>query len=226
MWLGLTVVGHPTTTQHDLLVQLIADIEAQLGDKVKLHNFLTSDLGSPLPLHISLSRPITLSTAEKDDFLEKVTNTVQGSNISVFDVSPSQLIWYKSPDSNRTFLVLQVTSTNGSHAKTLNPELTSLLTRCNTVVTSFNQPTLYQQAQKEAVGGAFHVSIGWTFDVPDDEVATETVNLFQQSKFKDLRLWKIEVPGVKAKIGNVVSHIPLSGQRRNSHSGRSSSLYE
>lgn len=226
MYRQLTIIGHPTATQHDLLVKLIADVEAKLGEKVKLHNFLTSDLGSPLPLHISLSRPITLSTAEKDDFLDKITNTVQSSHTGVFGVSPSQLIWYKSPDSDRTFLVLQVTSKSSCDAEAPNPELARLLTRCNSVVTSFDQPALYQQNQKGSVGSAFHVSIGWTFDAPDAEAIEETVNLFGQSKFKALSLWKIEVSGVKAKIGNVVSHLALGELRRDSQSGRSGSLYE
>lgn len=226
MYRQLTVIGHPTTAQHGLLVKLIADIETKLGEKIKLHNFLTSDLGSPLPLHISLSRPITLSTAEKDDFLEKITDTVQSSHTGAFGVSPSQLIWYKSPDSDRIFLVLQVASKGSCNTEAPNPELASLLTRCNKVVTSFSQPALYQQTQKGPVGSAFHVSIGWTFDLPDAEAAEQTVNLFGQSKFKALSSWKIEVSGVKAKIGNIVSHLALGDLRRDSQSGRSGSLYE
>ncbi|KAH7155850.1 hypothetical protein B0J13DRAFT_619253 [Dactylonectria estremocensis] len=212
------VVGHPTTTQHAVLVDLINDIERELGSQVELHNFLTSDLGSPLPLHISLSRPLSLPTADKDTFLEKVTHAVHTSAIATFAVRPNGLVWFKSPDSNRTFLVLRVDSnpsaTEQDNTTTdPNPELMGLLTRFNAAVTNFGQPALYQLKQKNHVGNSFHISIAWTFDQPDDEASRRTVQLFEKAKF-GIQAWEINVPGIKAKIGNVVNHIALSGSGR------------
>lgn len=208
------MTGYPTTEQHELLVQLLADVEAKLGDDVKLHNFLTSDLGSPLPLHISLSRPITLTAAEKDEFLEKITQTIQSSHVAAFHVFLRHLAWYKSPDSDRTFLILRVSSNESDQNLTsLNPELTSLLSRCNQVATSFNQPALYQR-DAALVGGAFHVSIGWTFDDARDEASSKTAELFSRKEYNSIRQWKVEIPGIKVKIGNVVSHVPLGGSRK------------
>ncbi|KAH7156649.1 hypothetical protein EDB81DRAFT_880958 [Dactylonectria macrodidyma] len=221
------VVGHPTTTQHAVLVDLITDIEGELGGHVGLHNFLTSDLGSPLPLHISLSRPLSLSTADKDRFLESITQAVYASAVAPFTVRPNSLFWFKSPDSNRTFLVLRVdsspsTAEQDNSSTDPNPELMRLLTRFNAAVTVFDQPALYQQKQKDHVGNSFHISIAWTFDQPDDEAAGRTVQLFEQAKF-GTQAWKIDVPGIKAKIGNVVNHIALSGSGRD---GTGSKLFE
>ncbi|KAF7554552.1 hypothetical protein G7Z17_g2819 [Cylindrodendrum hubeiense] len=222
----LYVEWHPTTPQHAVLVDLVSDIEVELRGEVELQNFLTSDLGSPLPLHISLSRPLSLQTADKDIFLEKITHTIHASGIAPFNVRPDDLKWFKSPDSNRTFLVLRVasnpTTEEDATAKDPNPELMGLLTRCNAAVTTFDQPALYQRNQQEPAGNAFHVSIAWTFDQPNDEASRRTVQLFKQPRF-GIQSWEIEVPGVKAKIGNVVNHIALEGSGRD---GGRSKLFE
>jgi hypothetical protein len=42
-----------------------------------LHSFLISDLGTPLPLHISLSRPFVLTTDEKDDFSQRLSGIIK-----------------------------------------------------------------------------------------------------------------------------------------------------
>ena len=87
------------------------------------------------------------------------------------------------------------------------------LIRCNTTVATFHQPTLYQKTHVEAVGTAFHISIGWTFDLPGEEASLRTLKIFKEKSFADMRKWEIEVPAVKVKIGNVVSHVPLTGTR-------------
>ncbi|EKJ75795.1 hypothetical protein NXS19_008418 [Fusarium pseudograminearum] len=202
---------HPSTEQHGLLTTLIADIEEQVSSDTKLFNFLTSDLGSPLPLHISLSRPLSLTTSAKDEFLDKITESFNSSGIAPFTVKPQSLAWFRSPDSDRTFLILRVAS--GPDTKPLNPELTSLLLRSNSVAAQFGLPSLYARSPDEPVGGAFHVSIGWTFHLPGDDMSLKTLRLFKQSKFDDIRKLEISVPGVKVKIGNVVNHIALKTGR-------------
>ncbi|KAI8719763.1 U6 snRNA phosphodiesterase [Fusarium sp. LHS14.1] len=217
---------HPSTTQHALLTELLADIEKQASGEIELLNFLTSDLGSPLPLHISLSRPLSLSTGNKDEFLERITQMFTNSGIAPFIVRPRGLAWYRSPDSDRTFLILRVASDAskaGSDSKevvrTPNPELTALLAKSNTIAAQFDQPTLYQRNAndldtRDAVGTAFHISIGWTFHLPGDKLSLETLSLFKQCKFDGIRGWEINVTGIKAKIGNVVNHIALKESGR------------
>ncbi|UNI23083.1 poly(U)-specific 3'-to-5' RNA exonuclease [Purpureocillium takamizusanense] len=201
------VEWHPGPDQHELLEELVGRVEDMLDEGVALHNFLTSDLGAPLPLHISLSRPLSLPTADKDPFLERLTRSLRTSGTEPFAVRPSGLAWYKSPDSERTFLILRVEARKHG----ANPELMALLTRCNTVSALFKQPALYQVHHSEAADSAFHVSIGWTFGLPDEETSLRVLRLFREKRFRAMHAWEIAVPGVKAKIGNVVTHVALGG---------------
>ncbi|KAL6892590.1 hypothetical protein HDV57DRAFT_188384 [Trichoderma longibrachiatum] len=205
---------HPLADQHEKLVQLVSKVNDAIGSRAKLHSFLTSDLGAPLPLHISLSRPLSLSTSTKDRFLDQISSALQASGVPQFSVSPRRLLWYNSPDSNRTFLILQVagSSTSKSAGTLSNPELMRLLNACNDMAQRFDQPILYQNkgGDKDAADEAFHISIGWALDLPVDEESNKALEAFGDEEFQSVKAWKISVPGVKVKIGNVVSHVPLS----------------
>jgi hypothetical protein len=84
------------------------------------------------------------------------------------------------------------------------------LTRCNAVISSFGQPRLYAREKQDTIDGlAFHLSIAWTFDTPSEEARLTAVKLFDTRVFLGMRSWAIDVSGLKAKIGNVVTHIPL-----------------
>lgn len=195
---------------------MLQDIEKELNGEIELHHFLTSDLGAPLPLHISLSRPISLPSADKDRFYENLESSLHASGIRPFTVTPRGLAWYSSPDSNRTFLIIRVTthdsSTNDMTAP--NPELLALLRRCNTVAATFGQPPLYQQTKNEPVGTAFHVSIAWSFGLPQEVTSLRTLKVLKKRQFADVRQWEIDVSAIKVKIGNVVHHVALSRSSR------------
>jgi hypothetical protein len=63
---------------------MISILEATLlteNTNVKIHSFLTSDLGAPLPLHISLSRPIGFATQQKEDFVTSLDRAIKTSGI-------------------------------------------------------------------------------------------------------------------------------------------------
>lgn len=47
----------------------------------KTTSFLISDLGTPLPLHISLSRPIGFKTEEKDGFVSALQRRIAGAGV-------------------------------------------------------------------------------------------------------------------------------------------------
>lgn len=207
--------GNPTNHQHDVLDALLRDVEKELEGSFELHKFLTSDLGAPLPLHISLSRPLSLSTADKDSFFDRLSSSLQTSGIAPFKVVPRGLGWYKSPDSDRTFLILRVTAHDASanDMTAPNPELLALLKRCNTVAATFNEKPLYQQTQNEPVGSAFHVSVAWSFGLPSDEASLRSLKVLKTKRFSEVRSWEIDVSAVKVKIGNVVHHVPLRGRK-------------
>ncbi|KAM0276598.1 hypothetical protein ACHAQH_006603 [Verticillium albo-atrum] len=243
---------HPATEEHSLLVEFLIAAQKQLGPAHKLHSFLTSDLNAPLPLHISLSKPLSLTTSNKDAFLDALTLSLRRTSATIngpFSVAPRGLAFYKSPDSDRTFLVLQVANPEVRPpipGTSTNPQLRELLRRCNAIASSRGLPTLYaskgqveaadeEEATAEAdmlVDNAFHISIAWTFALPDEETCLRTYRIFRTPPFKEIRSWEVRVSGIKAKIGNVVTHISLgngkvaggtSWQREKSRSARSAS---
>ncbi|ERS96684.1 hypothetical protein HMPREF1624_06893 [Sporothrix schenckii ATCC 58251] len=185
------------------------------------HSFLTSDLGAPLPLHISLSRPFVLTTAEKAAFVTRLEDCVKASGVERFDVAFGGLDWHRSPDSARAFLVLRVVVVE-DRRRSRNEPLVSLLEQCNKQVTDAGQPALYTKSP--AVAGddsdvdpaSFHMSVAWTLAPTTtlDAWADATQNAYDDWQ-KQLRAGKDEPPltfaveSIKAKIGNVVTDIPL-----------------
>jgi len=249
---------HPSEAAYELISSLISslqksiDVNASSFDSpVQLSTFLTSDLGAPLPLHISLSRPITLTTADKDNFLKDLEASIETCGVVPFELSCRGVEWHRTDESGRSFLVLRVRSSsstgntkyegkndddsannkskNDSGGSNCNLELTKLLRRCNDTAKTYGQPQLYkwaEEASTAAVGAAFHVSIAWSFSKPTDRLKQLTDEVFNSvfggkgtsAATRKLRTLKIPVEGVKAKIGNVVTHIPLPqiGRRKSS----------
>ncbi|KAJ3955634.1 poly(U)-specific 3'-to-5' RNA exonuclease [Colletotrichum tropicale] len=200
---------------------------APLLKSQKLQPLLTSDLNAPLPLHVSLTRPLSLTTAQKDDFLSALTSSVSHAT-GPFTLSPRGIGFFKSPDSDRAFLILRVAdpraSSRDSNSTTgKNPQLRAMLTKCNAVALRFGQPPLYQARATELVDDAFHVSIGWTFGLPPEDACLQTYGMLRLPEFAEVKKWEIPVSGVKAKIGNVVTHVPLrDAQKRD---GEEDSLF-
>jgi U6 snRNA phosphodiesterase len=214
---------NPSSTTQSLLTSLLSSLQKSLPSGVKLSSFLTSDLGAPLPLHISLSRPLALTTANKDAFLSVLSSSICNSRIAPFTLRCRGVEWHHTEESGRSFLVLRVRSTDGTDANTpSNPELTRLLLRCNSVVDDYGQPQLYQWALEEherdsdevavadRMSRAFHVSIAWTFTKPTEELMRLTDQVFEEPTSQTrIQQTRIHVDGIKAKIGNLVTHIPL-----------------
>jgi U6 snRNA phosphodiesterase len=193
---------------------------------VEIHSLLNSDLGTPLPLHISLSRPFVLATAEKDDFVNQLHRSFEQSEIAAFSVHPAALRWYHSPDSARSFLVLQVCGASGkSKDGDRNPDLAELLSRCNAIVRSFGQSELYAAPSLAAtnegneggsVGSAFHVSIAWAAldQWRQHRASNQPQPLSVVSGGSQIAGYEIMVDCIKVKIGNVINNIPLQRHRK------------
>ncbi|ETS81992.1 hypothetical protein PFICI_06994 [Pestalotiopsis fici W106-1] len=238
----LYIEWHPSGPEHKALSSLLATLSSRLesngagAEAIKIHGFLTSDLGAPLPLHISLSRPLSLPTARKDDFLERVRDAVSRSGVRAFELAPDGLEWHRTHESARSFLVLRVrscsstatslsTSTlgennareNADKTRQKNMELGTLLRHCNMLCKSFDQPELYafkpteDQGPARDVGDAFHVSVAWSFSEPTNELKRVTQDVFQTIQHgKAMKELRIRVDGIKAKIGNTITHLPLA----------------
>ncbi|KAI1170007.1 U6 snRNA phosphodiesterase Usb1 [Nemania sp. FL0916] len=124
----LYIEWHPTTAERALLTTLLSTLESKLtpsshsspspspslSSSPQIISFLTSDLGAPQPLHISLSRPIVLSTAQKDRFLADLEARIRASGIAPFILEPMALSWHRADASARSFLVLRVRGSSSS----------------------------------------------------------------------------------------------------------------
>ncbi|KAI0849601.1 hypothetical protein F5Y00DRAFT_54359 [Daldinia vernicosa] len=281
----LYIEWHPTTSQRNILSALLSDLQIALAPlSVSITSFLTSDLGAPQPLHISLSRPVVLSTAEKDDFLEHLVARIKSSGVGPFDLAPRGLEWHRTSESERSFLVLRVgsaapsscvvasvpdpTTTGGkggnssksnggkgkgkrkgkgkggesgakADAPTVgpsdnnpppaspsptqqpqphNPELAALLQRCNALVQEHQQPPLYAFSGGSS-DDAFHISVAWSFAAPSPEIKRHTERVFAAGPQVEVLAMRVPVRGVKAKIGNVITHVelPVRGKRGAGH---------
>ncbi|KAI0976784.1 U6 snRNA phosphodiesterase Usb1 [Xylaria arbuscula] len=116
----LYIEWHPKPAERELLTTLLSNLEGNLtssssfsyssspSNLMSITSFLTSDLGAPQPLHISLSRPIVLSTAQKDTFLTALESSIRTSGVPPFELTPSGLEWHRTEESSRSFLVLRV----------------------------------------------------------------------------------------------------------------------
>lgn len=185
---------------------------------------------------MSLSRPLSLTTPQKNDFLSALQSSVSSAT-GPFILSPNGVGFFKSPDSDRAFLILRVANPHASRDKTTasssssygkNPQLRTLLEKCNAVALRFAQQPLYGAHATELVDDAFHVSIGWTFGLPPEDTCLQTYGILRLPEFRDVRNWEIGVSSVKAKIGNVVTHIPLRDGRdgrKSAGAGEEDELY-
>ena len=75
------VGGYPKPTESNHLLDLIPTSKTSTGDKPITNSLLESGLGTPLPLHISLSRPVILLTPQRDNFLDLFKKAIERSGV-------------------------------------------------------------------------------------------------------------------------------------------------
>lgn len=149
--------------------------------------------------------------------------------MSSFDVSFVDLDWVPNFESTRWFLVLRIQrpESNG---------LNKLLDVCNVVVQEHGQPPLYSKtttnksdsAQRippgkrdtansnalsmwknmEDFSAAFHISIAWTLTAPSLELL-ELTKSATHDQLKEIKQILVAVGEIKAKVGNIVTNMPL-----------------
>ncbi|TGO30606.1 hypothetical protein BPAE_0004g00630 [Botrytis paeoniae] len=227
------VEWYPSTTEFDLISSLISKVESFKTHDIQ--TFLSNDLGVPLPLHVSLSRAIGFSKDVKDTFLTSFEQVIKSSGVRPFEMAFSGLAWVPNYENTRWFLVLRV---NTPESNALNKLLhvsnkvveefgqPPLYANSRTSVngqqvargahhSQHGKPFRDKTQQKKDVfndvadlSDAFHISIAWTLLPPDQELieATERLTANELMKVKQIQ---IKTEEIKAKIGNVVTNVPL-----------------
>ena len=207
--------GFPSAAEHALLAGLVAALRDELpAGAPPLHGFLTSALGAPLPLHVSLSRPFALRTEQRDGFAAHLTTAVGAACDVPFVLAPYALGVHRSPDSGRVFVVLRVADPE-PESELANPQLSALLGACNAVVAAAGGPELYAGRGAAAEAAAFHVSVAWAFAPSVEALEGAVAAVYARPEYGEgVRALRIEAASVKVKIGNAVSSIPLKQGRR------------
>jgi hypothetical protein len=189
---------------------------------------LQSELGAPLPLHISLSRTLQLKNEDREDFLETLKASLRRAAVRTFDFEFEGLKWVPNFERNRWFLVLGI-------KKPENDELNRLLQACNEASQSSGHPALYTGsvgdgpmedhsdhiASKRAKceqgedlkldrSGYFHVSIAWNLEEPDPEWLSLVRRLDTR---KYIQVPEAAFDAIKIRVGNAVHNIALGTKR-------------
>ncbi|KAK3076112.1 hypothetical protein LTS18_013886, partial [Coniosporium uncinatum] len=159
----------PTPTQTEVLTNLLSTLTALSAAKLasnrwaaeedaagaKLHTLVTSDTGTTLPLHISLSRPLTLHSTTKAAFLFTLQTRIHGSSVRPFDARFTGLRWEANATRTRWFLVLGVEKPTGGGSDVRGgavgggDELNKLLRICNQVCAEMGLGGLYGDGEQE-----------------------------------------------------------------------------
>ncbi|KAI9750352.1 MAG: hypothetical protein M4579_006508 [Chaenotheca gracillima] len=195
---------HPSISESSYLSSLLSKISSAFPD-LALHGFLTSDLGAPSPLHISLSRPIVLVTEQREAFLDLVTGSVKKSG-----VRPRTETRERGGGAPRR--------SNGrpGYGRDRRPGSEAANTRDPSL--TFDGPV---EASHPDRSGHFHISIGWMLHEPPPEVVAYTSTLLENAQIegaesvgdglpqKKLSSWRIRFESVKVKIGNTVTSVQL-----------------
>lgn len=189
---------------------------------------LQSELGAPLPLHVSLSRTLQVKTEEKEHFLETLKSCLRKATVSSFNFRFHGLKWVPNFERNRWFLVLSIERPERN-------ELNRLLVACNEANGKSGHPGLYvgghgdgpmenntkhdevkryksRHHEEEAMDRSdrFHVSIAWNLEEPDLEWIS-LVRAINVSKHVNAPEASFDV--VKTRVGNVVHNIDLKTAR-------------
>jgi len=168
-----------------------------------VRSLLHNELGVSLPLHVSLSQPLTLRTEQREPFLASLKSAISASGVRAFNVQPASLIWHPNETKTRWFLVLGLKQPPKN-------ELRQLLEACNRVCGDFKQPLLYRDGARETTApqhDQFHISVAWSLskcEVPPD---------LQSGLLASLDGLKVRFDEVKARVGQDVTSLPLAVRR-------------
>lgn len=169
------------------------------------------------PLHISLSRPLTLKTNQKDNFLQNLKNAVREGGVKAIDSHIKDLAWHPNESKTRWFLVVRLQTCSS---------ISKLLDLCNGTAKQFNQPLLYAETEtpiKDSIAqDQFHISIAWSLNAPElrgdgntksSDVQSDASSI-PYSLLSRLTALSVHFGEVKIRIGQDVHSIPLKARRQ------------
>ncbi|KAI9732447.1 MAG: poly(U)-specific 3'-to-5' RNA exonuclease [Cirrosporium novae-zelandiae] len=222
---------NPTPIELGYLDPIVKQLD-ESHPSASITSLLMSDLNAPLPLHISLSRSLSLQTEQRHSFRLNIEEAVNNCGIRPFQITFTSIQWVPNYEQTRWFLVLGV-------EKPSNDGLNLLLGTLNQVCTSMELPLLYaspagkgkqgtlaQQGPKKATieppgpiksnppafpqphsSIPFHISMGWILSPPTPEMYAKTAELDLSS----LKKMTIKFTDLKVKMGNAVHPITFPG---------------
>jgi hypothetical protein len=230
--------GNPSQSEsddlHDLIKHVRDTLDIENKKRAKKHAlpkiipFLQSELGAPLPLHVSLSRTLQIKTESREHFLETLKSCLRKAGVSSFNFKFHGLKWVPNFERNRWFLVLSI-------EKPAQNELNRLLSACNEASGKCGHPGLYigghgdgpmeintkdnevKRQKSQHIEGEntdlsdrFHVSIAWNLEEPDPEWVSlvKAIDVGKHIKPPEA-LFDV----VKARIGNIVHNLDLKPAR-------------
>lgn len=238
--------SQPESNQLDSLINHVRSAIAEASSRPskappipEIHSSLLSDLGTLVPLHVSLSRTLQIKTEDREDFLDTLTASLRRAAVRPFNVRFTALKWVSNYERNRWFLVLGM-------EKPAQDELNRLLDACNDAAQQCGHAPLYIggkgdgpmeaktrsdvasdkkcKRQKSvpdedlAIGTGvitdrthnYHISIAWNLEEP----APEWIAL-AQSIDVSMFITSPQAPfeSVKAKIGNSITNIGLDPRK-------------
>jgi U6 snRNA phosphodiesterase len=167
-----------------------------------------------MPLHISLSRPLTLKTAQKTALHSRLASVIAGHNLKSFSIRPKELAWHPNESKTRWFLVIRLDASS---------ELTTLLDIWNSVAREFDQPLLYAE-DEASKDDRFHISIAWALQPPvrnrdhermssENDMSVQEELAVPYEHIERLSSLQVHFAEVKARIGQDVDVIKLKIRR-------------
>ncbi|MCJ1249050.1 poly(U)-specific 3'-to-5' RNA exonuclease [Trapelia coarctata] len=137
---------YPLSAESSKLHSLIRNLNGGLEARdAKVKTLLESELGAEMPLHISLSRSLMLSTDERQPFVERLKSALEESVTKPFELHMSGLNWVPNYERTRWFLVLQL-------AKPAEDGLNALLLASNQTAAAFDKRQLYAASNSHPIG--------------------------------------------------------------------------
>ncbi|KAK2625564.1 hypothetical protein QTJ16_004876 [Diplocarpon rosae] len=229
---------YPSKTEDVPLTRLISllqeTVPVQPGSKV--YSLVTSEIGVPLPLHVSLSRSLGFVASQKDEFVDSLSRAIRVSGVRPFDISFDGLEWVANFEGTRWFLVLRIPQPSDDG-------LNKLLFVCNSTVKQFGQPPLYPKppivpsltafqreehrhpvknkrsgpcstqlkpdwSHMQDATAAFHISLAWTLEQPSQELL-ELTKTITGNRLDDIKQIQVQIKEIKCKVGNNVTSMSL-----------------